>query len=418
MSIVHETSSDKRLLGQRVGFVGRLTGMSKREAGRIVREQGGVALDKLDLSANLLVVGDDQSVDRLLTVVEAQCDEDLVGAVRQGKIELLSENEFWQQLGMVDAQQDVRRLYTPAMLAEFLHVPVGVVRRWHRRGLIESVREVRRLPYFSFQEVSVARLLSELIHAGCSLGAIERRLAEIDRMLPEVSRPLVSMPFVVEGKQLLLRQGEDLTELGGQLRIDFGSIEENLAEGQQDSDPARVEDPQLETFSTPVQVEGEHAGTSLPPTTPDEMVNLAGEMETEGQLDDAIEMYRAALVAGGATAETNFLLAEVLYRRGDLFAARERYYCTLELDEDYVEARANLGCVLAETNEHELAVAAFEGTLICHPDYPDVHYHLARTLHELDRTDEAMIHWQAFLAHAPDSPWADEARAQLADRPV
>jgi hypothetical protein len=45
----------------------------------------------------------------------------------------------------------------------------------------------------------------------------------------------------------------------------------------------------------------------------------------------------------------------------------------LELEEDFVEARANLGCVLAESGELELAVAAFRGALSLHPQYADVH---------------------------------------------
>jgi tetratricopeptide (TPR) repeat protein len=85
----------------------------------------------------------------------------------------------------------------------------------------------------------------------------------------------------------------------------------------------------------------------------------------------------------------------------------------IELDEDYVEARANLGCVLAETGQQELALAAFEGALRYHPDYADVHYHLARTLDQLGRRDQAEEHWRAFLVHAPDSPWAEEARSRL-----
>ena len=84
----------------------------------------------------------------------------------------------------------------------------------------------------------------------------------------------------------------------------------------------------------------------------------------------------------------------------------------IELDENYVEARANLGCVLAETGQHDLAVAAFEGALAYHDDYPDVHYHLARTLDDLGRAAEATAHWQAFRKLAPDSPWGDEARRQ------
>ena len=124
-------------------------------------------------------------------------------------------------------------------------------------------------------------------------------------------------------------------------------------------------------------------------------------------------MYRAAMAAGGPTAQTCFQVAELLYRQGDLSAARERYYMAVELDEDFVEARANLGCVLSELGQRDLAVAAFEGALAYHGDYPDVHYHLARALDGLGRREEAENHWRAFLDLAPDSPWADEARQRL-----
>ena len=57
------------------------------------------------------------------------------------------------------------------------------------------------------------------------------------------------------------------------------------------------------------------------------------------------------LVAGGPTAEIHFALADVLYRMGDLPAARERYYAAVEQDEEYVEARANLGSVLTSEEQ-------------------------------------------------------------------
>ena len=143
------------------------------------------------------------------------------------------------------------------------------------------------------------------------------------------------------------------------------------------------------------------------------MCRLAAELEEDGQLAAAAEMYRAAMAAGGPKAEICFQVAELLYRLGDLGGARERYYMAIELDEDYVEARANLGCVLAETGQRDLAVAAFEGRCGYHPDYADVHYHLARTLDELGQPERAEEHWRAFLELAPDSPWAEEARARL-----
>ena len=131
------------------------------------------------------------------------------------------------------------------------------------------------------------------------------------------------------------------------------------------------------------------------------MCRLAAELEEDGQLAAAADMYRAAMAAAGPKAEICFQVAELLYRLGDLGGARERYYMAIELDEDYVEARANLGCVLAETGQHDLAVAAFEGALRYHPDYADVHYLMARTLDEMDRREQAEEHWRAFLAEAP-----------------
>jgi tetratricopeptide (TPR) repeat protein len=114
-------------------------------------------------------------------------------------------------------------------------------------------------------------------------------------------------------------------------------------------------------------------------------------------------------MSGDFTAEDHFSLAELLYRCGDLAAARERYFAAIELDENYVEARANLGCLLAEQGEHALAEAAFRGALECHPDFADAHFHLARLLDATNQTREAARHWQRFLDLAPASPWAEEA---------
>ena len=63
------------------------------------------------------------------------------------------------------------------MLADLLGVGVSVIRRWHRRGLIVPAREVRRLAYFDFREVATARHLAELLAAGVSPAAIEKKLA-------------------------------------------------------------------------------------------------------------------------------------------------------------------------------------------------------------------------------------------------
>jgi len=407
MPTVREKQTDV-LAGERVGFLGRLSGMSRREVAQLVRGQGGTPIDPADGSITLLVVGEEQFATGDRAAVRAQLDEPLRTAAARGSLRIIGETELWQRLGLVDHQDDVRRLYTPAMLAELLGVPVAAVRRWHRRGRIVACREVRRLPYFDFSEVAVARLLAKLFAAGCSLRTIDRKLDELAERLSHIERPLATLPFVVEGRTLLMRQGNELAEPTGQLMLDFDEMHEEstLAEAV------------LSTAERPGSAEvgasdGETPVCTSAPATPEEMIEVASELADEGQLSAAIEMYRAALVSGGPSAEVNFLLAELLYRSEDLHAARERYYAAVELDEDYVEARANLGCVLVETGEQELAVAAFQGALAYHYDYPDVHYHLARTLDELGRADEAVEHWRTFLTTAPDSPWADDARDRL-----
>ena len=111
---------------------------------------------------------------------------------------------------------------------------------------------------------------------------------------------------------------------------------------------------------------------------------LAGDREFRRRFRQ--EVAAARLVSGRFTAEDHFSLAELLYRSGDLAAARERYYAAIELDEEYVEARANLGCVLAEGGEHALAEAAFRGALRYHPDFADARFHLARLLPPIPRS--------------------------------
>ena len=97
-----------------------------------------------------------------------------------------------------------------------------------------------------------------------------------------------------------------------------------------------------------------------------------------------------------------------------MVAARERYYTAIELDPEFVEARASLGAVLAELGQHELAVAALKGALSMYDDYVDVHYTLAKTLDKVGDTSEAEDHWQRVISLAPNSPWAEEARERLA----
>lgn len=402
--------------GKRIAFVGKLGGVSRRQARSLITENGGFVMNQEDLeeaNIDIVIIGADQWPP---TTPEELLPSSVLSSVAEENCEVITETQFWERLGLLTEDQAIRRLYTPAMLAEMLDISVAVIRRWHRRGLIVPVREIHRLPYFDFQEVATARHLAELLEAGASPSEIERQLEELARYVPDVERPLAQLSVIVEGRHILLRQGEGLVEPGGQLRMDFGPLEEvaeeqNVIEVTRD-DVLRVleredeENPHILAFDKMVD-------RAKMPQNPEEILARATGHEEAGELDIAIDLYRSFLAGYGLRADVCFQLAELLYRTNDYTAARERYYMAIELDENYVEARANLGCVLIDTGELDLAIAALLGALKYHPDYPDAHYHLARTLDELGQTEKATDHWRAFLVLAPDSPWAQQARDRL-----
>ncbi len=422
----------------RVAFSGKLGSMSRRRAKALVRHHGGVPTESIDDRCDLVVLGAEEQASRF----QDQLPGDL-----QGRVAVIDESELWQKLGLVDDDIDLSRLYTPSMLAELLEVPIASIRRWHRRGLIHPVRQVQKLPYFDFQEIASARMIARLVKSGLTPSSIERQLVELasvgrtdssDSSEVQTQRPLSQLSIIVEGKNVLLRDGEGLVATNGQKHFDFLPAAADRSADEDDATivmPARAniesdnfrntvgdsvngienasdEFPSGQLLSFEDQV-AELQSRSIENLSPDELIELAIDAEDDGDEATAIEFYRALSMFHGPTAHVCFRIAELLYQSGDLEAARERYFMAIEIDEAFVEARASLGCVLMELGQTEFAIATFRGALDHHPDFPDVHYHLAQLLDESGKTDAATNHWEAFLQLAPKSPWAEEARNRL-----
>lgn len=388
-----------------VVFVGKLASMSHRDAKRILSECGGISADAISESTHIVVIGGDHlRNDDDLDMLNQDCH----ARVDSGELEVVAEAQFWQKLGIVGDESHVQSHYTPAMLAQLIGIPVSTVRRWQRRGLITPTRQVHRLPYFDFQEVSAARRLAQLISEGKNPKTIENKLSKLALFCEEVGRSLSQLSVIVEGRHVLLREKGGLVEPNGQTRFDFDAFEEDIRTGPRDL-----------ASESAISISLDTADLALDQLkTPDQFLSLAIELEDHGQNQKAIEVYRAMLMAFGPRPEVCFQLAELLYFDHQYEAARERYWMAIELDETFVEARANLGCVFIEFGQLEMAISAFEGALEHHPDYPDVHFHLARTLDQSGRPDEAVIHWERFLELSPNSPWADEARHRLNFKPA
>lgn len=402
--------------------------MSRRDAVALIRRGGGEIARQIDAEVTLIVLGD-------AAHPESQGVASSAGPLPTNA-EVIREAELWQRLGLVDCDWGVHRHYTPAMLADLVGVPAAVVRRWGARGLLSPSQTVGRLPYFAFGEVAVARRLAELLAAGCSMARIDRIAADLEAGYPGLERPLAELPLVVEGGVLRVRHAGGLAEPSGQRLLDFTEHPQPPhphAPHPQTTQHRSGEEEELEALAAilplshstlaPEDLSGSAFGASgdLPAHDlsvgedfePDHARSLAADLEAAGDLAGAIAARRAVLMSGAGDAEDQFALAELLYRTAELPAARERYYAALEWDEDFAEARANLGCVLAELGEQELAAAALAGALERRPDFADARYHLAETLEGLGRVDEAIDQWRRFLATAPQSAWTEEARRRL-----
>ncbi|MFM1997345.1 MAG: hypothetical protein RLZZ111_1732 [Planctomycetota bacterium] len=300
-----------------------------------------------------------------------------------------------------EEQPGVRGLHTVAMMAAVLRVPPAAIRHWQRCGLLEPSRRSTAVAWFEFSELVVARQLARLLRTGLSPSDIADQLS---RLVPGGARAAAHIAdrIVVEGRRLLLRSDGRLLGAGGQLQLGFAAP---------DIGHAPLEEPGQTTAAYADEAAPDAADE---PATVAELLDLAADLEASGALAEAAEALRAVLQAQGPTAQVAFMLAEVLYRSGDLTAARERYYATIELDADHLEARSSLGCVLAELGEHDLALAALEGVVRQEPRYADAHWHLAAILRDAGREPESLTSLRTFLTLAPESPWATMAQERLA----
>jgi len=302
------------------------------------------------------------------------------------------------------APPGIHRLYTATLMADVLGAPPAAVRHWARQGLLEPARRAGSIEWFDFSQLVVGKNLVRLLAGGLSLREIDAQLTGLGAG-DAGAAARVADRIVADGRRLSLRDGDKLLAAGGQLHLGFYTAA--LTDDGEADEPPRV------------VALGERASDASPtvdrPVEDDvaEILALADDLEAAGEFVEAAEALRAVLQAQGPTAAVLFTLAELLYRSGDLPAARERYYAVIEIDAGHLRARTSLGCVLAELGDHELALAALEGVLRQQPGYADAHWHVAGVLLHLGRMREARHHLGTFLALAPESPWAALARQRL-----
>ena len=89
---------------------------------------------------------------------------------------------------------------------------------------------MRRLPYFDFQKSPPPGVWPNCCRGGFAGRDRKTTRSTTPVLFPGVDRPLAQLSVIVEGKQLLLRQGDGLVDPHGQLRFDFRAMSESAAD--------------------------------------------------------------------------------------------------------------------------------------------------------------------------------------------
>jgi tetratricopeptide (TPR) repeat protein len=147
--------------------------------------------------------------------------------------------------------------------------------------------------------------------------------------------------------------------------------------------------------------------------TVEDLLERALNMEEEGRLGEAADVYRRALAEEPLDPVLHFNLGNVHFAGRALEEAVASYDRAVALDETYAEAWNNLGNALGELKQWPQAIEAFRAALRHAPDYAEAHFNLAETLFAVGRVDKARTHWRACLDHNTSETIAASALERL-----
>lgn len=403
------------LSGQVVSFTGTLASMTHRAALELTERAGGRGVHSVTQGTTLLVIGEEGWALEDDGRASLKLRQALQLVSEGAGIRIVAESDWLQMLGLDERRDEIRRAHTPAMLSRMLNVPVRLIRRWARLGLLRPVRTVGRLPWFDYREAAGARRLAGLLGEGVSAEVIERSLGELSRVLAGSDRSLAQLNLLVRDDEILLRDERGvLNPRTGQRLLDFDG--EASAGGEfSDSGSECIVAGDLGAGA---------AGSGE--WSADELFHEGCRLSEGGDFDEAVTVFRRCLGAVGLgggdslqpdPADINFHLADALYRGGRLEAAVERYYCAIEWAPEFIEAWSQLGCLQAELEEFELAEAALRRALSIHSSNPDVLLSFAQLLDRLGREGEAVEYWRQYLRFDSRGPWSEHARMRAGGNP-
>ncbi|MFQ5424959.1 MAG: tetratricopeptide repeat protein [Phycisphaerae bacterium] len=138
-------------------------------------------------------------------------------------------------------------------------------------------------------------------------------------------------------------------------------------------------------------------------------------LRNRGQLDDAIRCFRKAVEINPSYMKALIKLGLALNEAGLTDEAVATFEAAMDLHPEYLDLHYQLGLLFAQRQQFELAIEQFEQAAEGNPQHVNFQANLALALQNMGLIDRARATWEIVCELAPDSAYADQARATMAE---
>jgi tetratricopeptide (TPR) repeat protein len=226
---------------------------------------------------------------------------------------------------------------------------------------------------FGFGDLKIAQHIAGLRRRGVAIESVLAAATALRRRRRGSDPQEIVRLDIGPGGELMMRIGEALAELDGQMR--FAWVE--------------------------------------PPPDPDALFEAAEQAAAAGVLLSAERLYYACLSASPRDPVVRFNLGNVVRDLGRPAEAKAHYLAALDAEPGFAEAHFNLGHLALGAGQHAEAIAHFERAVLADPEFPDPLYNLAALYIKADRLSDAAPLLERYVRLDPNSEWGREARKLL-----
>lgn len=308
-------------------------------------------------------------------------------------------------------------LYSIRDVSRIFALQESRLRYWMQTGFVgPTVRKGGRF-YYTFTDLVGVKAAKDLLAAGLSMQQVRKNLASLRAALPGDAHPEARLRICSDGETVVALADDVAFEpRTGQVVMAFAlpALAGQLAELRARKTEAKEEPASPAEAAVPAPVEDDPTEANAAMTAYRCFLEACA-AEDQGALDTAEHLYRQTIELQPSLAAARTNLGNLLYRRGDVAAARVMYEAALDAEPNQAEARYNLGNLLEDLGETELAIAELRRVTLAAPEFADAHYNLGLLLARVGGMTQAQRCLERYLELDGGSEWAGRARAFLAD---